>query len=147
MSIAQRKHVRFSLDIPAVLRKKNGERRDIVLSQISIGGCLINWDPGIYIGDEVRMEIELPNGNRLPLRCKTIYKFENFGIGLKFIDLTKFEQSLLSNIILSKLEEEGLPGGVNPFEQPEIFSENNTLKLTDPRQKREEMLEEVMSSE
>jgi hypothetical protein len=147
MSIAQRKHVRFSLDIPAILRKKGGERREVVLSQISVGGCLIGWDPAIYIGDELRMEIELPNGNRLPVRCKAIYKFENFGVGIKFLDLTKFEQSLLSKIIVAKLEDEGLPAGVNPFEQPEVFEENKALKLTDHRQKREEMLEEVMSSD
>jgi hypothetical protein len=147
MSITQRIHARFSLDIPAILRKKDGERGKITLSQISIGGCLIDWDPSIYIGDELRMEIELPNGNGLPLRCKAIYKFENSGVGIKFVDLTKFEQSLLSKIILAKLEDEGVPAGVNPFEQPESFEENRVLKLTDRRQKREEMLEEVMSSD
>ncbi len=147
MSIIQRKHVRFSLDIPATLRKRSGETRNVTLSQISIGGCLIGWDVGVYIGDQIRMEIGLPNGNRLPLRCKAIYKFENFGVGIKFLDLTKFEQSLLSKIIVAKLEDEGVPAGVDPFTQPETFGENNTLKLTDLREKREEMLEEVMSSD
>ena len=101
----------------------------------------------MYIGDQIRMEIGLPNGNRLPLRCKAIYKFENFGVGIKFLDLTKFEQSLLLKIIVAKLEDEGVPAGVDPFTQPETFGENNTLNLADLREKREEMLEEVMSSD
>lgn len=147
MSIAQRKHIRFSLDIPASLRKKNGELRTVILSQISVGGCLSEWDSRIYTGDEFRLEIELPNGNRLPIRCKAIYRFENMGVGVKFLNMTKFEQRLLSQIITSYLEDEGLPSGVDVFAQPAAFAGNEDLKLTDFREKREEMLEEVMSSD
>ena len=147
MSIIQRKHIRFSLDIPAFLRKKDGGTRTVILSQISVGGCLTEWDPGIYTGDEFRMEIELPNGNRLPIRCKAIYRFENTGVGVKFLDLTKFEQRLLSQIISARLEDEGLPAAVDVFAQPAVFPESEVLKVTDRREKREEMLEEVMSSD
>jgi PilZ domain. len=147
MSITQRKHIRFSLDIPAVLRKKNGAKRTVVLSQISVGGCLSEWDAGVYTGDELRLEIGLPNGNRLPIRCKAIYRFEDSGIGIKFLDMTKFELSLLSKIISAKLEAEGLPTGVDVFAQPSVFESNKTPQLTDHRQKREEILEEVMSSD
>jgi len=147
MSITQRKHIRFSLDIPASLRKKTGKLRTVILSQISVGGCLSEWDPGIYTGDEFRLEIELPNGNRLPIRCKAIYRFENMGVGVKFLDLTKFEQSLLSQIITSYLEDEGLPSGVDIFAQPAPFADADNLKVTDFREKREEMLEDVMSSD
>jgi len=147
MSIAQRKHIRFSLDIPASLRKKNGELRTVILSQISVGGCLSEWDPSLYTGEEFRLEIELPNGNRLPIRCKAIYQFENMGVGVKFLYMTKFEQRLLSRIITSYLEDEGLPSGVDVFAQPAPFADSESLKLTDYREKREEMLEEVMSSD
>jgi len=147
MSIAQRKHIRFSLDIPASLRKKNGELRTVILSQISVGGCLSEWDPSTYTGDEFRLEIELPNGNRLPIRCKAIYRFENMGVGVKFLDMTKFEQRLLSQIITSYLEDEGLPSGVDVFARPDPFADSEGLKLTNYREKREEMLEEIMSSD
>lgn len=147
MSITQRKHIRFSLDIPASLRKRTGKVRTIILSQISVGGCLSEWDLSLYTGDEFRLEIELPNGNRLPIRCKAIYRFENMGVGVKFLDMTKFEQSLLSQIIKAHLDDEGLPSGVDIFAQPAPFADGEGLKLTDYREKREEMLEEVMSSD
>ncbi|HTK37284.1 MAG TPA: PilZ domain-containing protein, partial [Pyrinomonadaceae bacterium] len=127
--------------------KKTGKVRTVILSQISVGGCLSEWDPSLYTGEEFRLEIELPNGNRLPIRCKAIYRFENMGVGVKFLDMTKFEQSLLSQIITSQLEDEGLPSGVDVFAWPAQFSESDALKLTDYREKREEMLEEIMSSD
>src|ERR1035437_349140 len=92
MSINQRQHVRFSLDIPAIIYTKYGEKQHTILQQISIGGCFTGWEENIYIGDEFRMEIELPNKNYLPLACKALYRFEHTGIGVKFIDISKFEQ-------------------------------------------------------
>ena len=70
MSINQRQHIRFSLDIPAFIYTKFGERQETRLEQISIGGCFTGWEENIYIGDEFRMEIELPNRNYLPLSAR-----------------------------------------------------------------------------
>ena len=96
MSINQRQHIRFSLDIPAIIYSKFGEKQLTRLQQISIGGCFTDWDDSVLIGDEFRMEIELPNKNYLPLHCKALYLFEHTGIGVRFVDITKFEQSLIS---------------------------------------------------
>lgn len=148
MSINQRKHVRFSLDIPATLITKFGERQETLLQQISIGGCFTGWEENIYTGDEFRLEIELPNKNRLPLACKAIYRFEDTGIGVKFLDISQFEQELISKIIANRMEEEGVPVHVSPFQQPSNFiEEDESPRITNPRDRREEMLEEVMSSE
>lgn len=146
MSLEQRKHTRFSLEIPAVIFTKYGERQDTVLQQISIGGCFTGWEENIFTGDEFRMEIVLPNGNKLPLACRAVYRFENTGVGVKFIDVTQFEQSLIAQIITEKLRSEGLPLHIDPFTQPAPVAEHAMAGVTDERRAKEEMLERIMSS-
>ncbi len=148
MSISQRKHIRFSLDIPAIIYTKYGERQETRLEQISIGGCFTGWEENIYIGDEFRMEIELPNKNYLPLHCKALYRFEHAGIGVKFIGITEFEQELISRIIAHKLEIEGVPLQIDPFTLPPSFTtEPPSPRVTDIRQKRDAVLERIMSGD
>ena len=148
MSISQRKHIRFSLDIPAIIYTKYGERQETRLEQISIGGCFTGWEENIYIGDEFRMEIELPNKNYLPLHCRALYRFEHTGIGVKFIGITEFEQELISRIIAHKLEAEGVPLQIDPFTLPPTFiAEKPSPRITDIRQKRDAVLERIMSGD
>ncbi len=146
MSINQRQHIRFSLDIPAIIYSKFGEKQLTRLQQISIGGCFTDWDENILIGDEFRMEIELPNKNYLPLHCKALYRFEHTGIGVKFVEITKFEQSLISKIIAHKLENEGVPLQIDPFTLPPTFvGDDPSPRITDIRQKRDAVLQHIMS--
>ena len=146
MLICQRQHIRFSLDIPATIITKYGERQHTVLQQISIGGCFTGWEENIYIGDEFRLEIELPNGNLLPLHCKALYRFDDTGIGVKFIDITQFEQELISRIISHRLDQEGVPMHVDPFHTPAQFlTEHPSPRVTDIRAKTDSILERIMS--
>lgn len=150
MSINQRQHIRFSLDVPAVRYTKFGEKQETLLNQISIGGCLLEWDDNILTGEVFRLEIQLPNGNWLPLVCKVLYKFEDNGIGAKFIDITRFEQELVGKIIARALSQEGMPFEVDPFAHPPKFGEENRKKspsITDNRKQQDEILEKIMSSE
>jgi hypothetical protein len=147
MSIEQRRHIRFSLDIPAIRYTKYNEAVETILSQISIGGCLIEWDESVYVGDEFRLLVELPNGNYLPFQCKALYRFEDGGIGAKFLEITRFEQELLTKIITNALEKQGLPLQVDPFAQPKksVFQPQQTPQITDERRQREEILEDILS--
>jgi hypothetical protein len=146
MSINQRQHIRFSLDIPAIVYSKYGERQPTVLEQISIGGCFMSWDAEILIGDEFRMEITLPNGNFLPLDCKALYRFEHTGIGVKFVDICQFEQDLISKIIAHRLELEGVPLQIDPFTLPPTFvGDDPSPRITDIRQKRDAVLQKIMA--
>lgn len=146
MSINQRQHVRFSLDIPATLITKYGERQETLLQQISIGGCFTGWEENLYTGDEFRLEIELPNKNRLPLKCKAIYRFEDTGIGVRFTDISEFEQRLISSIVEDRLEREGLSMDVDAFKQPAKFiKDDDSPRITDHRRERDELLEKIMS--
>ena len=143
----KRQYIRFSLDIPAVRYTKFGEKQETVLHQISLGGCLAEWDENVYTGDEFRLEIRLPNKNWLPLKCKVVYRFEHNGIGIKFADLTRFEQELTALIISDSLAQQGLPMRVDPFAQPPQFADQNAPGLTDRRREREEMLGKIMSGD
>ncbi len=145
MGIEQRRHIRFSLDIPAIRYTRYGEAMETLISQISIGGCLAEWEDSVYVGDEFRLLIQLPNKNFLPLTCKVMYKFSDNGIGIKFLDVTQFEQELLAKIISKTLENQGLLLQVNPFAQPKKPAKIETPKITDSRQKRDEILEDILS--
>ena len=147
MTEHQRQHIRFSLDIPAVRFTKFGEKQETLLHQISIGGCLAEWDENVFTGDEFRLEIQMRNKNWLPLKCKALYRFENNGIGIKFIDITRFEQELIVRIISDSLAQEGLPMQIDPFSQPQRFTENTVPRLTDKRREQDEILERIMSGD
>ena len=147
MADFQRQHTRFSLDIPAVRYTKFGEKIETVLHQISIGGCLAEWDENVFTGEEFRLEIQLRNKNWLPLRCKALYRFENNGIGVKFTDITRFEQELIVRIISDSLAQEGLPMQIDPFSQPQRFAEDAAPRVTDRRREQDEMLERIMSGD
>lgn len=148
MSINQRQHIRFSLDIPAIIYSKFGEKQETRLEQISIGGCFTGWEENIYIGDEFRMEIELPNKNYLPLQCRALYRFDHTGIGVKFIDICEFEQELICKIIANKLEMEGVPLQVDPFVLPPTFvGDDPSPRITDIRQKRDAVLQRIMAGD
>ena len=144
MGIEQRRHVRFSLDIPAIRYKQNGETVATIITQISLGGCLVEWDEKVYIGDELRMLVQLPNQNYLPLACKAIYKFAEGGIGAKFLDITLFELELLAKIISHTLEEHGLPLQVDPFVQPGRIVANSIPQFSDAHREKDEILEKIL---
>jgi len=148
MSISQRQHIRFSLDIPAIIHTKYGERQHTRLEQISIGGCFTGWEENIYVGDEFRMEIELPNKNYLPLQCRALYRFDHTGIGVKFLNISEFEQELISKIIAHKLDLEGVPLNVDPFTLPPTFvGDDPAPRITEIREKRDSILERIMSAD
>ena len=121
MSVEKRRFIRFFLDIPVLRRTGNGETLRTAIRQLSVAGCLAEWDETIFTGDRFRIEIELPNKNRLPLFCKALYKFPGLGIGSKFIDISQFEQELLGQVISRSLKNDGSPLPVNPFAAPPAY--------------------------
>lgn len=145
MGFEQRQHIRFSLDIPGVRYTKYGEAVETFVRQISIGGCLAETDENVYVGDEFRLLLQLPNKNFLPLHCKAIYKFADHGIGAKFLDISQFEQELLAKIITQTLAKEGLPMQVDPFVQPRRLVVAETPGITAVRPQKEEILDNILS--
>lgn len=92
------------------------------------------------------MELELPNGNYVPLHCRALYRFEHTGIGVKFVDITQFEQDLVSKIIAHRLELEGVPLQIDPFTLPPTFvGDEPNPRILDIRAKRDAVLQKIMS--
>lgn len=147
MSIEKRRFIRFSLDIPALRYKKNGDAIKSIVRDVSLGGCLMDWDENIFPGQEFRIELELPNKNRLPLLCKVLYKSANRGIGVKFIDVSQFEQELLGQIISQNLEEDGVSLAVDPFAMPPTYVAQNDEEFPDDRYSTEELPDEIISTD
>lgn len=144
MSSEQRKHVRFSLDIPMVRYTPAGEAVGTLITQIGLGGCVVEWSENIYIGDEFRMLVRLPNLNFLPLTCKAIYKLADPGVGVKFLYLSLFEQELLAKIITQTLEKQGLPVLIDPFAPPKKVFVSDAPPSSDVRREQDEMLENLL---
>ena len=147
MSIEKRQFIRFSLDIPATRFTRYGEAIETVLHQISIGGCLAEWDENVLVGDEFRLLIQLPNKNFLPLACKALYRFADNGIGVRFLEITQFEQELVSQIISQTLTDQGLPLQIDVFGLPPSYVQQKDKKpqITDPRKETDEILEDILN--
>ncbi|MEO7659733.1 MAG: hypothetical protein ABIV48_08975, partial [Pyrinomonadaceae bacterium] len=70
------------------------------------------------------------------------------GIGVKFLDISEFEQELISKIIEHKLDSEGVPLQVDPFNLPPTFvGSDPSPRITDIRQKRDAVLQRIMSGD
>jgi len=54
---------------------------------------------------------------------------------------------LIVRIISDSLAQEGLPMQIDPFSQPQRFTENAVPRLTDKRREQDEILERIMSGD
>ncbi len=125
MSKNQRRHIRITLDIPAFRIAESGERNEVMIHQISVGGCLLGWEENFEKDEEIRIEIQLPNKNWLPLQCRILYMAKNDGLGIKFQSITQFEQELIAQIMSKNLAENGIPLTIDPFSAPKFFEPIN----------------------
>ena len=135
MSIHKRRYIRFSLDIPAFVPDEDGIEQEIMFREISVGGCLAELAESYAKQDEIRFELTLPNNNRIPILGKPLYYSANQGVGIRFHDVSQFEQELVASIITEILNNEGLPLMVNPFKQPpQVFSDIEPIVSEPPPQ-------------
>lgn len=135
------------MEIPAIRQGPFGESVEAILHQISIGGCLLGWDENISVGEEFRLLVQLPNKNYLPLRCKALYSYSEEGFGVKFLDLTKFEQELIAKIISYQLNEKGLPENFDPFKLPREYTGSRhglDPDVIESKRRREEIIEDIL---
>jgi hypothetical protein len=123
MSSESRRYIRFSLSLQARRLQSDEKYIPISINQIGIGGCLIDWDERVNVGDSVRVELLLQNRNWLPLDCKILYRMPGAALGVKFQNITKFEQELIAKLISVNLAENGLPYE-NPFATPIEYNDN-----------------------
>jgi PilZ domain len=149
MSLENRRFIRFALDIPVTLADEKGEKIKTMIRQISIGGCLLDVNDKTLSkisGEELRLEFTLRNKNKLPLMGNAVYTDNNKWTGIKFYEITQFEQELIADVIAEIIENEGLPLTVNPFRRPPSFVEEETISDESVDPKKVEELEEVAIS-
>lgn len=126
MSSEHRRYIRFSLSFQARKPLEKEQFIPVKISQISIGGCLIDWDERVNVGESVRIELQLSNGNWLPLNCKVLYRMPESALGVKFMEITKFEQELIAKEIEKSLATNNL-AYESPFATPiEYVQTGNT---------------------
>ncbi len=123
-SESNRRYIRFPLTLQARRHSLHEQINPILIRQISIGGCLVDWDENVKVGDKFRVEILLQNGNWLPVTCKVLYRMPENALGVKFQDITKFEQELLAKLIEKSLAKRGLPYE-NAFATPINFKKKS----------------------
>jgi PilZ domain len=69
------------------------------ISDIGLGGCYMESLAPVAIGEEVRFEIQLPTGGRMPLRGEVVHHQPNLGFGLRFASLSVMERNVLTHVI------------------------------------------------
>lgn len=96
------------MEVEARIRPDSGERVGAVVSDISLGGCFFE---GLWVeaaGEAFSVELRMPNGNWLPLECERV-RCEDGGVGVRFTDVTLFQQELLAKVISAAAAKAGVP--------------------------------------
>jgi hypothetical protein len=117
MSENQRKYLRFPITLQARRNSSDGETFPFVIREIGLGGCLCDWIEMSYVGQKSRMEILLQNGNWFPVNVKILYRIPDRHVGMKFLDLTLFEQEVIASLITGVSEKQKVEIQ-NPFAEP-----------------------------
>ena len=126
MSKERRKHERFPLNIIAKRQTADQGEVDLLVQELSVGGCFTKWFEEAAPGYTFRAKFPLVNGGWLPLVCRVRYRYMTVGVGIQFVDITYAEQEPLAEIIMNHLWREGLPEK-DPFAPPESTEEPRAL--------------------
>ena len=63
------------------------------------GGCYIETQTHVTVGQFLLFDLKLPSGRWLPLRGEVVYHRRNQGFGVSFIDLPAESQRMLEYLI------------------------------------------------
>lgn len=78
-------------------------RHDGSVADISLTGCFMLTPDCVKPNELVRIEIELPTGERLCLWGEIIYQISEMGFGVRFTHVQEGEQKMLAGMINSLL--------------------------------------------
>ncbi len=103
MSENLRKNERINIPLEAILEFSSG-KREVRVSNLSIGGCFINSIDQVLEGKLVIFTVRMSTDQWLKLNGKVTYVLPNSGFGLSFTDLTEEEQNIIQQLILEHKE-------------------------------------------
>lgn len=70
-----------------------------VTSDVSLGGCYVESLVPVKVGQVLNVRLNLPSNKTLQFRGEVRYHQPTIGFGLKFLQLSPFEQTTLEELI------------------------------------------------
>ncbi|MEP6706071.1 MAG: PilZ domain-containing protein [Pyrinomonadaceae bacterium] len=94
----RRRNERVPLPMEVDWEGDSGKHRSRI-SDISISGCYVESLAQVTVGERVRFQIQLPNGEWLPLIGAVVYVHPQVGFGVNFSTLTERVKDLLAELM------------------------------------------------
>ncbi len=97
-NIEQRKHQRAQL--PLKVRWLNtSEVYTTRHSELSLGGCYLDLEAPVPVGQRLSFVIQLSSKRWLPLQGEVVHQRQDLGFGMRFINLRRSSQEGLARLI------------------------------------------------
>ncbi len=94
---------RLEVCLDAVWDGALGDRHTRI-ADLSAGGCYIDSIAEVYVGEFLRLKIQLPNGQWLELMGEVAHRVSRLGFGVRFVDLAN-EQLMTLQWLITHLED------------------------------------------
>lgn len=95
----ERAQSRVIIPLSVVLDCASG-RREVRLSDISLGGCYVDSIAGVRPEEIVQFKLSLPQGRTEEMSGTVVYVHEGIGFGIQFNDMTGEQRTVLEQVIL-----------------------------------------------
>ena len=93
-----REHDRVAYFTEVELQFASG-RREARISDLSEGGCYVEYFAPLSAGETVKFDLRLPDGERIPVEGEVTYAFENMGFGVRFVNMSERDTERLREIV------------------------------------------------
>lgn len=97
--IIERQQDRISVPMTVVL-DCSSDKREVRLTDLSLGGCYIDSIAGIQAEEVVGLKLALPQGRSVDLSGTVVYVHDGIGFGVQFNDMTREQRTVLEKMIL-----------------------------------------------
>jgi hypothetical protein len=90
---------RTPVSIKIILEWSSG-KREARISDISLGGCFIDYMTPVNKGEQVAFQVKIPDGEWLALTGEVVYVFSGVGFGVRFAPLSESDRIILEHLII-----------------------------------------------
>lgn len=94
-----RQHDRVTAPISVILDCSSG-KREVRVTDLSIGGCYVDSIAGVQAGEIVGIKIVLPQGRTEQIFGTVVYVHDGIGFGIQFNDMSREQRTVLEQLIL-----------------------------------------------
>jgi hypothetical protein len=93
-----REHERLSRLLEVTLESASG-RRQVRISDVSLGGCFIETISQLDTGERATFEITGQDGEAISFSGTVAYAMQGVGFGMKFDELTDVQEDFLRRVV------------------------------------------------